>query len=244
MIKVDHVSMSFNLASDKVTSIKEYFVRRIKHTLSYKPFFALNDISFEISKGEIVGIIGGNGAGKSTMLKIISGILSPTSGDISVGGTIAPMLELGAGFDMDLTAQENVFLNGAILGYSKSYLQERYEDILKFSELKDFMDVPLRNFSSGMMMRLAFSISTLVDPDILIVDEILAVGDAQFQTKCIGRLEELMNSGTTVLLVSHSLKQIRDMCTRVIWLEHGKMQMDGPSAEICEAYEKSWQAGR
>jgi ABC-type polysaccharide/polyol phosphate transport system ATPase subunit len=238
LIKVDNVSMKFRMANDRVTSLKEFIVKKIAGKLEYKEFVALKDISFSIEKGEVVGIIGNNGAGKSTLLKIISGILYPTTGKLEVNGSIAPMLELGAGFDVDLTAKENVFLNGAVLGYSKQYLTERYDEIVEFSELHEFMDTPIRNFSTGMIMRLAFSIATLVDPDILIVDEILSVGDAQFQKKSSKRMRELMSGGTTVIMVSHSIEQIREMCTKVVWLDHGVVQMVGNTRDVCSAYMK------
>jgi len=238
LIIVDNVSMKFRMANDHVTSLKEFLVKKIAGKLEYKEFVALKGVSFSIEKGDVVGIIGNNGAGKSTLLKIISGILHPTSGKVEISGNIAPMLELGAGFDVDLTARENVFLNGAVLGYSKEYLTKRYDEIVEFSELHDFMDTPIRNFSSGMIMRLAFSIATLVDPDILIVDEILSVGDAKFQKKSAKRMRELMSGGTTVILVSHSIEQIREMCTKVVWLDHGVVQMVGNTRDVCSAYMK------
>ena len=224
------------MANDHINSLKEFFVKKFTGKLEYKEFTALQGISFSIEKGEVIGIIGSNGAGKSTLLKVISGILSPTTGSIQVNGNIAPMLELGAGFDVDLTARENIFLNGAVLGYTKKYLMDKYDEIVEFSELKDFMDTPIKNFSSGMTMRLAFSIATIVDPDILIVDEILSVGDAHFQKKSLQRMNKLMSGGTTVLLVSHSLEQIRNMCSRVIWLEHGKIQLIGETDDVCDEY--------
>ncbi|WP_379341819.1 ATP-binding cassette domain-containing protein [Paenibacillus sp. GCM10027629] len=230
--------MKFRMANDHVTSLKEFLVKKIAGKLEYKEFVALKGVSFSIEKGDVIGIIGNNGAGKSTLLKIISGILHPTSGKVEISGNIAPMLELGAGFDVDLTARENVFLNGAVLGYSKEYLTKRYDEIVEFSELHDFMDTPIRNFSSGMIMRLAFSIATLVDPDILIVDEILSVGDAKFQKKSAKRMRELMSGGTTVILVSHSIEQIREMCTKVVWLDHGVVQMVGNTRDVCSAYMK------
>jgi ABC-type polysaccharide/polyol phosphate transport system ATPase subunit len=236
IIRADDVTMTFRMANDRINSFKEFFIKKITNKLKYKEFTALQNVSFSIEKGEVFGIIGSNGAGKSTLLKLISGILAPTSGNITVNGSIAPMLELGAGFDVDLTARENVFLNGAVLGYSKKYLLDRYDDIVKFAELEEFMDTPIRNFSSGMTMRLAFSIATLVNPDVLIVDEILSVGDEHFQQKSLQRMKELMSGGTTVLLVSHSLEQIRKMCTRVLWLDHGKVQMIGETDDVCDAY--------
>ncbi|GGG01102.1 hypothetical protein GCM10010912_52400 [Paenibacillus albidus] len=239
MIKVENVSMKFRMANDRISSLKEFMVKKIAGKLEYKEFIALKDVSFSIEKGDVVGVIGKNGAGKSTLLKIISGILSPSIGKLEVSGNIAPMLELGAGFDVDLTARENIFLNGAVLGYSKKYLSERYNDIVDFSELHNFMDTPIRNFSSGMIMRLAFSIATLVNPDILIVDEILSVGDTQFQKKSAKRMRELMSGGTTVLLVSHSIEQIRSMCNKVVWLDHGTVRMYGNAQEVCSEYMES-----
>ena len=238
IIRLDNVSMDFLMASEKVSGLKEYLLKRAKGEIQYRKFQALSDISFSVKKGEVVGIIGGNGEGKSTLLKIISGILTPTSGSISVHGKIAPMLELGAGFDVDLTARENVFLNGAILGYSEKYLKERYQDIVDFSELHDFMDVAIRNFSSGMTMRLAFSIATLIEPDILIVDEILAVGDTHFQNKSFARMKDMMSGGTTVIMVSHSAAQIKSLCSRVIWLKNHRLYADGEPALICDRYEE------
>jgi ABC-type polysaccharide/polyol phosphate transport system ATPase subunit len=224
------------MANDRIMSLKEFAVKKITGKIKYKEFPALKNINFHIKKGEVVGIIGSNGAGKSTLLKIISGILAPSTGRVKVNGTIAPMLELGAGFDMDLTARENIFLNGAILGYSRQYLMSKYDEIVQFSELEQFMDMPIRNFSSGMTMRLAFSIATLVNPDILIVDEILSVGDAHFQKKSARRMHDLINGGATVILVSHSLEQIRQMCSRVIWLDHGAIRMIGSTYEVCNSY--------
>lgn len=224
---------------DRIQSIKEYIVQMLRGKIKYEEFWALKNVSFEVERGEVVGIIGHNGAGKSTLLKVISGILKPTGGSLEVHGNVVPMLELGSGFDHDLTGRENIFLNGSILGYSEKYLKEKYEQIVEFSELGKFIDVPIRNYSSGMLMRLAFSIATVVQPEILIVDEILAVGDAAFQEKSKTRMLELMGGGTTVLFVSHSLEQIREMCDRVIWLEHGQIKAIGATKEICDAYEAS-----
>ena len=236
MIQVDNVSMRFKLAHDRISSIKEYMTKLINRELRYEEFWALKNVSFNVSKGEVVGIIGKNGAGKSTLLKIISGILKPTKGSVTCSGSIVPMLELGSGFDHDLTGRENIFLNGAILGYGKEFLESKFEEILDFSELGRFIDVPIRNYSSGMLMRLAFSIATVVNPEILIVDEILAVGDAAFQEKSKARMMELMSGGTTVRCVSHSLDQIREMCNRVIWLDSGKIKMIGETQKVCDAY--------
>ena len=208
----------------------------LKGKIHFKEFWALKNVSFQVKKGEVVGIIGRNGAGKSTILKIISGIMKPTGGNVVRNGNIVPMLELGSGFDMDLTGRENIFLNGAILGYSKAFLTEKYEEILNFSELGEFIDMPIRNYSSGMLMRLAFSIATVVNPEILIVDEILAVGDENFQRKSRARMMELMSGGTTVLFVSHDLSQIREMCNRVVWLDNGTTKMVGDTKDVCDAY--------
>lgn len=238
MIKVDNVCMTYKMSYDRIKSLKEYLMTFVKGKLKYEEFHALKNVSFEVNKGEVVGIIGRNGAGKSTILKVISGILKPTKGTVTIGGNIVPMLELGSGFDHDLTGRENIFLNGAILGYSKEFLLEKYDEIVKFSELGKFIDVPIRNYSSGMLMRLAFSIATVVNPEILIVDEILAVGDDKFQEKSKARMLELMGGGTTVLFVSHSLGQIREMCNKVVWLESGTVKMYGSTKEICDEYEK------
>ena len=218
MIDVKHVSMRFRMANDKINSLKEYAVAFLEHRLKYEEFQVLDDISFHVNKGEVVGIIGRNGAGKSTLLKIIAGVLKPTEGEVTVQGNIVPMLELGSGFDFELTGRENIFLNGAILGYSKEFLESKYDEILEFSELGHFIDMPIRNYSSGMMTRLAFSVATVVQPEILIVDEILSVGDEGFQNKSKARMMELMSGGTTVLFVSHSIDQIEEMCDRVVWL--------------------------
>lgn len=237
MIKAENVSVKYLMAYDRIKSMKEYLVQLVKGNIQYEEFWALQDISFEVKKGEVLGIIGHNGAGKSTLLKVISGILKPTSGSVQVNGTVVPMLELGSGFDFDLTGRENVFLNGAILGYPEQFLKEKYGEIVEFSELGQFIDVPLRNYSSGMVMRLAFSIATVVQPDILIVDEILAVGDADFQEKSKRRMLELMGGGTTVLFVSHSLGQIQEMCDRVLWLEKGRLKLAGKTETVCAMYQ-------
>ena len=236
MIEVRDVSMRFRMNSDRILSLKEFVTTALRGKLRYQEFAALDHVSFEVKKGETLGLIGRNGAGKSTMLKIISGILKPTEGSVTCHGNIVPMLELGSGFDMDLTGKENIFLNGAILGYSKEFLNAKYDEIADFSELGQFINAPIRNYSSGMLMRLAFSIATVVNPEILIVDEILAVGDAAFQEKSKKRMLELMGGGTTVLFVSHSLDQILGMCDRVVWLEHGKVKMLGGAKEVCSQY--------
>jgi len=227
------------MASEKIYSIKEYFIKLVSGKLYFREFWALKDISFKIKKGEIFGIIGLNGAGKSTLLKIIAGVLKPTMGRVYVNGTMAPLIELGAGFDFELTARENIFLNGAILGYSRKFMKEKFDEIVEFAELRDFLDVPLKNFSSGMQARLGFAIATIVDPDILIVDEILAVGDFHFQEKCERRINSMLEKGTTIVMVSHSIDQIERMCQRVLWLEKGRMKMIGDAKEVCEAYRNS-----
>lgn len=236
MIEVSDVSMRFRMNSDRIMSLKEYVTTALRGKLHYEEFTALDHVSFEVKKGETFGLIGRNGAGKSTMLKVISGILKPTEGSIVCHGNVVPMLELGSGFDMELTGRENIYLNGAILGYSEEFLNEKYDEIAEFSELGQFLEIPIRNYSSGMLARLAFSVATVVNPEILIVDEILAVGDAAFQAKSRQRMMEMMGGGTTVLFVSHDLNQIREMCSRVVWLEHGTVKMVGPTQEVCDAY--------
>ena len=223
MIRVEHVSMKFNLGIEKNYSMKEAFIAMFDKKRRQKPteFWALDDLTFNVKKGEVVGLIGSNGAGKSTLLKVVSGVMKPTKGKVEVRGIISPMIELGAGFDLELTARENIYLNGAILGYSKEFLEEKFDDIVKFSELEEFLDVPVKNFSSGMTAKLAFSIATVVNPEILIVDEILSVGDIKFQEKSKGKMLEMIKGGTTVLYVSHSLESIKDLCDKVIWIEHG-----------------------
>lgn len=238
MIKVNNVSMCYKLVNDKLMSLKAYAVAAAKKQLKFKEFWVFKDISFEVKKGDVVGIIGRNGAGKSTLLKIISGVLAPTEGSVTVAGNIVPMLELGSGFDFDLSGRENIFLNGSILGYSEKYIKEKYDDIVKFSELGEFIENPIRNYSSGMLMRLAFSIATVVEPEILIVDEILAVGDEAFQKKSKRKMLSLMGGGTTVLFVSHSIAQIREMCNKVVWLENGKLRMMGDTKKVCDAYQE------
>ncbi len=240
MITVDKVSMKFDLGMEKNFSFKQAFINILSFKKRKKKeyFMALNNVSFNVKKGEVVGLIGSNGAGKSTILKIVSGVMKPTKGKVEVNGVVSPMIELGAGFDLELTARENIYLNGAVMGYSKKFLEEKFDEIVEFSELKDFLDVPVKNFSSGMVAKLAFSIATIVDPEILIVDEILSVGDIKFQEKSKNKMLEMIKGGTTVLFVSHSLEQIKELCTRVIWLEHGEIVKIGDTETICNEYYK------
>ena len=237
MIRVSDVTMRFRMNNDKILSLKEFVTTALRGKLQYSTFTALEHVSFEVQRGETIGLIGRNGAGKSTLLKIISGIMKPTEGSVECHGNIVPMLELGSGFDMDLSGRENIYLNGAILGYTKPFLDEKFQEILDFSELGDFINIPIRNYSSGMLARLAFSIAAVVKPEILIVDEILTVGDAQFQEKSKRRMMELMSGGATVLLVSHNIKQVRELCSRAVWLEHGRVRAIGEAKKVCDMYE-------
>lgn len=244
IVEAEHVYMRFNLAKEKVDNLKEYFIRWIKRQkVSFNEFYALRDVSFSIKKGESFAIIGENGCGKSTLLKVISGIYAPTRGSIRINGTIAPLIELGAGFDMDLTARENIFLNGAVLGYDKRFIESHFQEIMDFAELWDFVDVPVKNFSSGMVARLGFSIATIVVPDILIVDEILAVGDFMFQQKCEKKMSDMLAGGTTLIFVSHSIEQVRGLCKKAVWLKHGIVQLVGDVNEVCDAYVKDMENG-
>lgn len=236
IIQVRDVSMMFNLSTQKVDSLKEYFIRRVKGQLRFQEFWALQNVSFDVKKGSSLGIIGLNGSGKSTLLKIISGIMKPTQGEVRVLGNVSPLIELGAGFDADLSARENVYLNGAVLGYRKEEIKERFEEIIEFAELWDFLDTPIKNFSSGMIARLGFSIATLRNPDILIVDEILEVGDFKFRQKCRTRMEHMMADSASVIMVSHSIDTIKRMCDNVVWLEKGKVQMIGDAETVCDQY--------
>ncbi|MFQ7183493.1 Teichoic acids export ATP-binding protein TagH [Hungatella hathewayi] len=235
-IKVSNLSMMFNKSSEKIDSLKEYVIKLTKHQLMFEEFWALQNISFEIPKGEAVGIVGLNGSGKSTLLKTIAKVLKPTKGSVDVSGTIAPLIELGAGFDSNLSARENIFLNGAVLGYNRAQMREKFESIMDFAELWDFVDVPIKNFSSGMVARLGFSIATSNIPDILIVDEILGVGDFKFQKKCEERMGKIIDHGATIVFVSHSIEQVQQVCSRAIWLEKGRLVMDGPVEEVCNKY--------
>lgn len=236
IIEVKNVSMMFNKSPEKVDNIKEYFVRLLKKKLMFEEFWALKDLSFCIKKGEAVGIVGFNGSGKSTILKIIAQVMKPTKGIVEVKGNVAPLIELGAGFDVNLSAKENIFLNGAVLGYSRKDMRSRFESIIDFAELWDFVDTPLKNYSSGMVARLGFSIATSIVPDILIVDEVLGVGDYKFQEKCQKRMNEIISNGTTVIFVSHTIDQVRELCDKVIWLEKGGLKMIGDTKEVCDKY--------
>ncbi|MBE6877866.1 MAG: ABC transporter ATP-binding protein [Ruminococcaceae bacterium] len=240
MVSVDNVGIRFNLAKERVDSLKEYFLKFSKGTLHFEEFWALDGVSLDIEKGDFYGLVGINGSGKSTLLKAVAGVFKPTRGKITVNGTIAPLIELGAGFDMDLTARENIFLNGAVLGFSKDHMMEKFDDIVDFSELHDFLDVPLKNYSSGMVARIAFAIATATKPDILIADEILAVGDYAFQEKCEKRMQELLDAGTTVIFVSHSIEQVKRMCNKATWIEKGKVIMTGDAETVCDAYSSKY----
>lgn len=238
VIEVKDVSMHFNLMVERVDSIKEYVMKLLKGKLLYNDFVALSHVSFDVHKGEIVGLVGLNGAGKSTLLKIIAGVLKPTEGKVITRGTIAPLIEVGAGFDPELTARENVYLNGAILGHDKKFMDSKFDEIIDFAELRNFVDVPVKNFSSGMYARLGFAIATMVQPDILIVDEVLSVGDYKFQKKCEDRIQTMLDKGVTVVLVSHDISMIEKLCTKVVWLEHGHLKDIGPTAKVCKEYEE------
>lgn len=239
VIKVKNVGMEFNLSQEKVDNIKEYFIKLLKRELLFQEFWALKDISFDVKEGDRVGVLGLNGAGKSTLLKIISGVMKPTEGTVQVNGKIVPLLELGAGFDRNYTGRENIFLNGAMLGFSKEFLEEKYDEIVEFSEIGKFIDVPIKNYSSGMRARLGFSIATMVEPKILVLDEVLSVGDAKFRKKSENRIMSLFDKGITVLFVSHSVRQVKRLCNKAIWLEKGKIIMQGDAEEVCTAYENS-----
>ena len=242
MISIKNVSMRFNLGIEKDSSLKSIFIKILnipgwfKKKQKKEQFWALKDITFNVESGDVIGIVGSNGAGKSTLLKVVAGVYKPTKGEVEVDGKISPMIELGAGFDGELTARENIYLNGAILGYSKDFINQKFDEIVEFSELRDFLDVPVKNFSSGMSAKLAFSISTVVNPEILIVDEILSVGDVKFQEKSKKKMMSMIEGGTTVLYVSHSIQSIKDICNKAIWLDHGKMMMFDETEKVCDAY--------
>ena len=243
VIDVSHVTIQFNLGSQKVDNLKEYVIKILKKELMFQEFLAVRDVSFRVHKGEAWGLIGTNGSGTSTLLKAISGILKPYKGSIEVKGSIAPLIELGAGFDGEMTARENIFLNGCVLGHSEKFMAEHFDEIVAFAELKKFLDMPIKNYSSGMKARLGFSVATMVKPDILIVDEILSVGDMKFRQKCNERMDAMLSGGTTLLYVSHSLDEVRRLCDHVLWIEKGEAKMAGNTDEVCNAYE-SYMQGR
>ena len=235
-IDVKNVTIRFNLASEKIDNLKEYFVKLVKRELLFQEFLAVKDATFQVKRGEAWALVGSNGSGKSTLLKAICGILKPYKGEVVVNGTVSPLLELGAGFDMNLTARENIFLNGTVLGHSKKYMEEHFDEIVAFAELEKFLDSPVKNFSSGMRARLGFAVATIVKADILIVDEILAVGDYAFQQKCLKRMDEMMSGGTTLLFVSHSIDQVRKLCNHAVWINKGVVERVGEVNEVCDAY--------
>lgn len=237
VLKVDQVSMKFNLMEKKVDNLKEYVIKFIKNEIRYQEFWALKDVSFTLNKGDRLGILGLNGAGKSTLLKIIAGVLKATQGSVTTKGKIVPLLELGAGFDAQYTGAENIFLYGAVLGYPKDFIKEKYDEIIEFSELGEFINVPVKNYSSGMKARLGFSIATIVEPEILILDEVLAVGDAKFRKKSEKKIKSMFDSGVTVLFVSHSIDQVKRICNRAILLDKGQLIAQGGVDEISEIYE-------
>lgn len=240
VVDVEDLTIRFNLASEKVDNLKEYVIKMIKHELMFQEFLALKHVNLKVKSGEAWGLIGTNGSGKSTLLKACCGILKPYTGTVTTRGKIAPLIELGAGFDMNMTARENVFLNGTVLGHSRKFMEEHFNEIIDFAELQDFLDVPIKNFSSGMQARLGFAIATMVRPDILVVDEILSVGDYQFQQKCYKRMEEMLSNGTTLLYVSHDVKSVRKLCDHAIWLDKGEVRMSGLVKEVTDEYIKEY----
>ncbi len=241
VIDVDHVSIRFNLANQKVNNLKEYAIKMAKGELMFQEFLALKDVSMHVKRGEAWGLIGTNGSGKSTLLKTVTGILQPYRGTVKVRGTVAPMIELGAGFDMELTARENIFLNGSVLGYSRAFMEEHFDEIVEFAQIGRFLDSPIKNYSSGMKARLGFAVATMVESDVLIVDEVLSVGDYQFRQRCNTRMQELLSGGTTLLYVSHDLPSVRRLCDHCLWLDHGDVVMSGSAEEVCDAYEMNQQ---
>ena len=238
VVDVDHVTIRFNQASEKIDNLKEYFVKLVKKELMFKEFLAVKDVSFQVRKGEAWALVGTNGSGKSTLLKAISGILKPYKGSITVTGSIAPLIELGAGFDGNMTGRENIYLNGCVLGHTKKFMDEHFNEIVEFAELENFLDTPIKNYSSGMRARLGFAIATMVKPDILICDEVLAVGDFLFQQKCMERMQEMLSGGTTLLFVSHNINQVKSLCDHAVWIDKGKVRMVGDVLDICDEYEK------
>ena len=241
VIDVSDATVRFNMASERIDNLKEYVIKLVKHQLMFQEFLALKNVDFSVRKGEAWGVIGTNGSGKSTLLKLICGILKPYTGTVKIQGSIAPLIELGAGFDGDLTAKENIFLNGAVLGHTKKYMQDHFEEIVEFAELQDFLDMPIKNYSSGMAARLGFSIATVVRPDILIVDEVLSVGDYAFQQKCEKRMKGMLEGGTTLLFVSHSIDSVRSLCDHALWLDKGNVRLKGEVEEVCDAYMQALQ---
>lgn len=241
-IQVKDASVRFNIASEKINNLKEYAIKLLKRELRFKEFYALKDVNLTVRQGESWALVGPNGAGKSTLLKLICRIIAPYKGTVWVRGSIAPMIELGAGFDPNLTAEENIYINGSILGYSRQFIREHFNQIVDFAEVGNFLGMPIKNYSSGMRARLGFAIATVVKPDILVVDEVLAVGDVAFQKKCMNRMQEMLSEGTTLLFVSHSNDTVRKMCKNAIWLDHGQVRMTGAADEVCSAYEKSQQS--
>ena len=236
VVDIENLTIRFNLASEKISDLKEYFITLIRRELMFQEFLALQDVDLKVKRGESWGLIGVNGSGKSTLLKSTCGILKPYKGSIRINGSIAPLIELGAGFDYNMTARENIFLNGTVLGHSRKFMQEHFDEIVDFAELHQFLDVPIKNFSSGMQARLGFAIATMVKPDILVVDEILSVGDYQFQQKCYGRMREMLDGGTTLLYVSHDIRSVKDLCDHAIWLEKGRVRKSGLVDEVCDEY--------
>lgn len=243
-LRVDNIGIRFRLTNERVDSLKEYVIKMVKRELRYQEFWALQDVTFQVKKGERLGILGLNGAGKSTLLKIIAGVLKPTTGTVARNGKIVPLLELGAGFDKQYTGAENIYLYGAMLGYPKAFLREKFNEIIEFSELGDFINVPLKNYSSGMKARLGFSIATIVEPEILILDEVLSVGDAKFKKKSEKKIKDMFNQGITVLFVSHSIAQVRSLCDRAIILEKGKLMAEGDVGTVSAIYEEAVQADK
>ena len=241
VIDVSDATVRFNMASERIDNLKEYVIKLVKHQLMFQEFLALKNVDFSVKKGEAWGVIGTNGSGKSTLLKLICGILKPYTGTVKIQGSIAPLIELGAGFDGDLTAKENIFLNGAVLGHTKKYMQDHFEEIVEFAELQDFLDMPIKNYSSGMAARLGFSIATVVRPDILIVDEVLSVGDYAFQQKCDKRMKGMLEGGTTLLFVSHSIDSVRSLCDHALWLDKGNVKLKGEVEKVCDAYMQALQ---
>ena len=236
VVDIENLTIRFNLASEKISDLKEYFIKLVKRELMFQEFLALKDVTLKVRRGESWGLIGVNGSGKSTLLKSTCGILKPYKGSIKINGNIAPLIELGAGFDYNMTARENIFLNGTVLGHSRKFMQEHFEEIVDFAELHEFLDVPIKNFSSGMQARLGFAIATMVRPDILVVDEILSVGDYQFQQKCYRRMEEMLSGGTTLLYVSHDIESVRKLCDHAIWLDKGHVVKSGLVEDVCSEY--------